>query len=81
MKRSKGKANPRYAIDVAGLAQTNGGIEGNVTDSSQAAIPGVIVKVTNAATGVVTPTTTNGAGYFSGGGVHLQPGHPPVSYC
>src|SRR5258706_2219646 len=51
-------------IAAVAQAQTNGGIEGNVTDPAQAAMPGVIVKVTSEATGVVTSTTTKGAGYF-----------------
>lgn len=51
-------------FSAAAPAQTTGAIEGIVTDASQAAIPGVTVKVTHQQTGVETTTTTNNTGYF-----------------
>jgi hypothetical protein len=40
-------------------------ISGTVTDSQGAVVSGATVTATNTATGVATPTTTNGAGAFS----------------
>ena len=45
-------------------AQTTGAIEGAVTDPSGAAVPSAAVKLTHEATGVVSATTTNSAGFF-----------------
>jgi hypothetical protein len=39
-------------------------IQGSVTDSAGAAIPGAIVTVTNGSTGVVTTDKTNGKGFY-----------------
>ncbi len=48
------------------LAQTvTGSVNGTVTDPSGAVIPNAQVSVRNVDTGVVTPTTTNGAGLYS----------------
>ena len=48
------------------LAQTvTGSVNGTVTDTSGAVIPAAQVTVHNVATGVETPTTTNGAGVYS----------------
>ena len=47
------------------LAQTvTGAITGTITDSSDAVVPGAQVVAHNVDTGVDTPTTTNGAGYY-----------------
>lgn len=47
------------------LAQSGAGsIQGTVTDSTGAVIPGVSIHVVNVATGVVTDTKSNGAGYY-----------------
>jgi hypothetical protein len=47
-------------------AQTfRGGINGRVTDSTGAVLPGVTVTVTNDATGIARTTTTSTAGDFS----------------
>jgi hypothetical protein len=62
-----------FAVALAGLwcfapprltAQTTGAIEGTLTDSSEAAIPGATVKLTDEKTGVDYITTTNSSGYF-----------------
>src|SRR5690348_10365565 len=45
-------------------AQITGAIEGTLTDSSKAAIPGATVKLTDEKTGVDYTTTTNSSGYF-----------------
>jgi len=46
-------------------AQTfRGGINGRVTDSTGAVLPGVTVTVTNDATGIARTTTTSTAGDF-----------------
>ena len=47
------------------LSQTvTGAITGTITDSSEAVVPGAQVVAHNVDTGVDTPTTTNGAGYY-----------------
>ena len=48
-----------------GRAQTQGGINGRVTDSSGAAIPGATVTVTNTATSGTRNTTTNAEGLYT----------------
>jgi hypothetical protein len=54
------------AGSVPGSAQTfRGGINGTVTDSSGAVVPGVRVRATEIATGVVSDTVSSGAGEFS----------------
>src|SRR5579872_2574570 len=45
-------------------AQTTGILEGAVTDASGAAVPNATVKLTNEATGVIIPSTTNAQGYY-----------------
>ena len=50
---------------ITGQAQTQGGISGQVTDSSGAAIPGATVTVTNTATSGTRNTTTNGEGLYT----------------
>ncbi len=46
-------------------AQALSGMNGTVTDSSGAVVPGATVTVTNDATGVVTKTATTTAGTYS----------------
>ncbi len=46
------------------LAQFLSGIEGTVTDSTGAAIPGAKITITNTRLGVTQSATSNGAGYF-----------------
>ena len=54
-----------FALSSAAYAQQGRGtIAGSITDPSGAAVPGVIVKVTNLATNVVTSLTTNNEGLF-----------------
>jgi carboxypeptidase family protein len=55
--------------------QTQGGISGLVTDSSDAAIPGATVTVTNTATSGMRTTTTNADGLYS------FPSLPPGVYA
>jgi hypothetical protein len=51
---------------VPGSAQTfRGGINGTVIDASGAVVPGVTVRATEVATGVVSDTVSSGAGEFS----------------
>ena len=45
-------------------AQFNSGIQGTVTDSTGAVIPGAAVRVTNAATGIVRETVTSAEGVY-----------------
>src|SRR5947209_2212437 len=54
------------------FAQYSSSIEGIVTDSSEAVIPGASVKVTNIATGVARETQTSGEGFYRL--VNLGPG-------
>jgi hypothetical protein len=58
----------------AALAQSNGAISGQVTDSSKAPVPGVRVLVTSVETGVQRSTTTNGDGEYT------VPSLPPGNY-
>jgi hypothetical protein len=50
---------------VTGRAQTQGGINGTVTDASGASIPGADVTVTNTATRGMRNTTTNAEGLYA----------------
>ena len=55
-------------LSVAPLrAQVQSGINGTVTDSSQAVISGARITITNNATGVVSNTATSTAGTFNAG--------------
>ena len=49
---------------LAMWAQTQGTIQGVVSDNSGAVIPGAAVSVTNVATGVTFDVTTNEAGFY-----------------
>ncbi|MGD0098619.1 MAG: carboxypeptidase regulatory-like domain-containing protein [Terracidiphilus sp.] len=53
--------------DIPARAQTGGqgAIEGTVSDTSGAVVPGAIVTATNTATGVSTTRVTSGAGYYT----------------
>src|ERR1041385_7896313 len=62
------------AWGVTGRAQTQGAINGTVTDTSRAAIPGATVTVTNTATRGMRNTTTNEEGLYT------FPSLPPGSY-
>jgi uncharacterized protein (DUF2141 family) len=66
------KAAVRVLVCVAMLlpipqahAQTQNGINGTVTDSSQAVVAGANVTITNRATGVVSQAVTSSAGTFT----------------
>lgn len=48
----------------AATQEARGTIQGRVTDSSGAAVPGALVEVLNVETGVVTPTTSNEEGSY-----------------
>ena len=50
---------------ATGRAQTQGGINGRVTDSSGAVVPGATVTVTNTATNGTRNTTTNAEGLYT----------------
>ncbi|HET8548589.1 MAG TPA: TonB-dependent receptor [Bryobacteraceae bacterium] len=47
------------------FAASGGSIAGIVDDASGAVVPGVVVKATNTATGVVAETVTNNAGFYA----------------
>ena len=49
---------------ISAMAQYSGAIQGTVTDPTQAAIPDVVVTVTNAATGVSRDVTTSTEGFY-----------------
>ncbi|MBM3740538.1 MAG: carboxypeptidase regulatory-like domain-containing protein, partial [Acidobacteria bacterium] len=51
-------------IAVSAFAQTSG-LQGLVTDPSGAAVPGVELRLVNAATGVSSTATTNDSGFYS----------------
>src|SRR5688572_32701436 len=63
-------------IPVIALSQqsASSGLVGQVTDSSQAAIPGATVTVTNVGTNAQRTTVTDGEGRFS------IPALPPATY-
>lgn len=66
------------AFSLQIFAQSRAGeINGTVSDSSGAVIPGAIVTLTNQATNVQTHVTTNNSGYFIF--VNVQPGAYEVS--
>jgi outer membrane receptor protein involved in Fe transport len=63
---------------IALLAQSStGSISGTIVDDSGAALPGVTVSATNAATSAVRTAVTNGTGYYSVG--LLPPGRYDVT--
>src|SRR6185312_5083105 len=45
-----------------------GSIQGTITDSTGAVIPGASIKVVNSATGVVSNTKSNGVGFYQAPG-------------
>ena len=51
-------------LSAAALAQ-NSGIQGVITDPTEASVPDVTVTITNVATGVVTTVQTNERGFYS----------------
>ncbi len=50
---------------------STGNINGNVTDPSNAAIPGAKVTITRIDTGVSTTVTTNGGGFYNSGSISV----------
>ena len=62
-----------FALGPLGRAQTaTGEVNGTVTDTSGASVPGAIVKLTNQATSIETTRSTNDSGAFVF--VNVQPG-------
>lgn len=51
---------------------SSGGVNGNITDPTDAAVPGSTVVLINQATGIETRTTSNDSGYFTF--VNINPG-------
>jgi len=49
---------------AAGQSRQSGEIRGTVTDSTGAVIPGVVITITNLATGVVQRATTGATGLY-----------------
>jgi hypothetical protein len=78
---------PRIEVTLAALVllmaggaaaqESRGAISGRVADSSGAAVPGVTVVVTHAATNVAENTTTNASGQYAV--LYLAPGRYAVS--
>ena len=64
---------------AAGQSRQSGEIRGTVTDSSGAVIPGVVVTITNSATGVVQRVTTDETGLYDAPFVPLD--YPPYIYA
>ena len=52
-------------LPAAGQTAGEGSIQGTVTDTTGAVVPGAIVTITNAATGIQTVRTATGAGFYS----------------
>ena len=67
---------PLLATPAAALAQATGQINGIVTDTSGAVLPGVTVEATNTATGAVRTAITGADGFYTI--PLLQPGHYAV---
>src|SRR4051812_30878034 len=61
------------AAAVPALAQSTGTLQGTVTDTQNAIIPGVAVTIRNVATGLERATVTDAAGQYVA--ASLQPGH------
>ena len=59
--------------------ESRGTLQGRVTDSSGAAVPGATVEVLNLATGVVTTSTTNEQGSYRA--PLLNPAFRPSRSC
>src|SRR5689334_11515243 len=53
------------AVGVCQAALDRGAIQGTVTDAQAASVPKVRVEITNTATGVSTPTSTNDTGFYA----------------
>ena len=67
-----------FAVTFTGWTQVSTGtIAGNITDSSNAAVPNATVVITDTDTGIVTKSTTNAEGFYSV--PNLQTGHYAVS--
>ena len=63
------------AFSLSAFAQSRGGeINGTVTDSSGAVVPGATVTLTNQATNIQTHVNSNSSGYFVF--LNVQPGGP-----
>src|SRR5262245_12390417 len=54
-------------------AQSTATLQGNVTDSQNAVMPGVSITITNAATGIERTTASDAAGAYAA--ASLAPGH------
>lgn len=54
-----------FSASVMGLAQFRAGVQGTVTDSTGAVVPGASVTLRNNATSAVHITTTDGKGYYN----------------
>jgi hypothetical protein len=66
-----------FLLSATGFAQSNASIGGTVNDPSRALVPGVTIKATHQATGIVTNTISNDAGAYNLAG--LMPGVYRVS--
>src|ERR1051325_11605368 len=65
------------AIATPAFAQSTGTLQGTITDSQNAIMPGVTVTVTNTATGIERTTVTDSAGQYVAAA--LQPGRYAVT--
>jgi hypothetical protein len=53
------------------FSQSNATLYGNVTDATQAVLPGVAIKATNTETGIAKNAVTNAAGVYNFTGVQV----------
>jgi hypothetical protein len=65
------------AVAVPAMAQSTGTLQGAITDSQNAVMPGVTVTIKNVATGLERTTVTDSAGQYVA--ASLQPGHYTVT--
>src|SRR5262245_34759923 len=65
------------AIAVPALAQSTGTLQGAITDTQNAVMPGVTVTIKNTATALERTTVTDSAGQYVA--ASLQPGHYTVT--
>ncbi|HEV2387038.1 MAG TPA: TonB-dependent receptor [Candidatus Acidoferrales bacterium] len=67
-----------FPLAIAGWGQVAGGtIQGTITDSSGAVVPGAKVSIADQATGVMRGTTSNESGLYAA--PNLTPGHYRIS--
>ena len=58
-------------VSAPAFSQSNATLYGNVTDATQAVLPGVTVKATNPETGIAKTAVTNAAGMYTFAGMQV----------